>query len=315
MNGSGEEQGRRPEEIAFVCPACKGELVRCGDGWSCREEGIAFQSEEGTADFILPERREAVERFLARYQQVRKEEGWGGGPDAYYPALPYRDVSGRQSGIWRTRARTFDSFLAHLARGAGSRRVLDIGAGNGWLSVRLAERGYDVVALDINPDPEDGLGVLRRTAGGKRVLPVRAEFDALPFRPGSFDVAVFNASLHYSHDVVRTLEGAMQTVGANGSVYILDSPLYRDAASGTMMVQERERGFAQLFGIAPEGAQAGGFLTFGQIETMRGLYRVEEVRPRYGIRWRMRPAAAKVLGRREPATFEMLVIQQRPRED
>jgi predicted RNA methylase len=37
-------------------------------------------------------------------------------------------------------------------------RIADLGAGNCWLSYRLALRGHLPIAIDIQGDPLDGLG-------------------------------------------------------------------------------------------------------------------------------------------------------------
>src|SRR3546814_2260458 len=55
-----------------------------------------------------------------------------------YLALPYRDTDGTDRGQWRMRARSYDYIVRHLLEGG---RVLDLGAGNGWMSYRLAQIG------------------------------------------------------------------------------------------------------------------------------------------------------------------------------
>src|SRR6188768_2275737 len=104
----------------------------------------------------------AVEQFTREYRTVRRAEGWGSSDAAYYRALPYRDLTGRFESIWRIRARSFDTFVSRvlppLERRAAPEplKVLDLGAGCGWLSYRLALRGHVVVALDLLDDRLDG---------------------------------------------------------------------------------------------------------------------------------------------------------------
>ena len=88
-------------------------------------------------------RREQLAPFLAKYEEIREWEGRGSAHPAFYLALPFADLTGRFSGQWKIRARSFrylqSKILPRLEREYGSRfRVLDIGAGNGWLSYRLA---------------------------------------------------------------------------------------------------------------------------------------------------------------------------------
>jgi 2-polyprenyl-3-methyl-5-hydroxy-6-metoxy-1,4-benzoquinol methylase len=98
---------------------------------------------------LTPAGKARFERFVRDYEVVRAREGWGSQTPDYYLALPFKDLTNRHSWIWRIRARTLlclqDRILPELkkARSSGC-RILDIGAGNGWLSYRLAKGGYDL---------------------------------------------------------------------------------------------------------------------------------------------------------------------------
>src|SRR5579859_5371545 len=108
----------------------------------------------------------ALAQFAREYGTVRRAEGWGSHDGAYYRALPYRDLTGRFPGIWRIRARSYDTFVRRAIeplerQSARSLRILDLGAGSGWLAHRLARRGHRVLAVDLLEDPLDGLGATR----------------------------------------------------------------------------------------------------------------------------------------------------------
>ena len=74
-------------------------------------------------------------------------------------------------------------------------RVLEIGCGNGRLSFRYAEESRAVVGVD--PETKDLVAALaarpRHLAGRLTFVPAGAE--ELPFRDGSFDIAIFAWSL------------------------------------------------------------------------------------------------------------------------
>src|SRR4051794_35617189 len=87
------------------------------------------------------------QRFLEDYRQIRHAEGRGSNNPAYYRALPYRDLTNRNPGMWRMRAQTYRYFesnvLPAFERQAGhALDILDLGAGNAWMSYRLALRGH-----------------------------------------------------------------------------------------------------------------------------------------------------------------------------
>src|SRR5438128_1873783 len=142
---------------------------------------------------INPDRRQ----FLSDYRRIRSAEGRGSNDSEYYRTLPYHD-----SWQWRIRASTYDYFVKCILPKQRC-RILDLGAGNCWLSYRLRQRGHSPVAIDIFPDILDGLGAARHYPEYFPAL--EGDFDRLPFAGSSFDLAVYNASIHYSPDYRRTL--------------------------------------------------------------------------------------------------------------
>jgi hypothetical protein len=69
----------------------------------------------------------ARRQFLKDYARIRVAEGRGAEDSAYYRALPFEDLCGRNAAQWRIRARTFPYFLRCILP---KRRddVLDLGA-------------------------------------------------------------------------------------------------------------------------------------------------------------------------------------------
>jgi SAM-dependent methyltransferase len=254
-------------------------------------------------------------QFVREYQTVRRAEGWGSRDPAYYAALPYCDLSGRYPEIWRIRARSYDVLLSRVLQplersGAEPRlTVLDLGAGNGWLSARLVRRGYRAIAVDVLDDPFDGLRAVRQYLDRHRPAPVVGEFDHLPVPADSVDVAIFNASLHYSTDYARTLRESLRVLRWRGTLVVLDSPMYSDPTSGQRMVQEREARFLRTHGFASNALDCEHFLTPA---------RLAELSATLGVRWQLhtprldplttaRRQLDGVRARREPARFPVIV--------
>ena len=257
---------------------------------------------------------QARRQFLEEYRQVRYAESRGSDDPAYYQALPFRDLSGRNPAMWEMRARTYRYFerriLAPLEQALKRPLdILDLGAGNSWLSYRLSLRNHRPVALDIFSDPRDGLRAARHYP---RAFPlIEAEFDRLPLPAGRFDLAIFNSSLHYSADYARTLAEVRGCLRQSGAVVILDSPVYRRREHGEQMVAERRADFQRRYGFPSDAAGSIEFLDQPTIDRLARQLRLAWTiyRPWYGWRWFLRPWKAFVQRRRPPSRFWILVAR------
>jgi SAM-dependent methyltransferase len=288
--------------LKLACPTCRGEL---GEDASCACCGFRLEVRDGILRALRPERRQCFERFLEEYGAIRHAEGRGSRDPEYYRALPFTDLTGANSAQWRIRAATYRCFLRNVLPRA-SVDILDLGAGNGWFSARLYGMGHRPVAVDIFTDPLDGLGAAR-TVGSFPV--VEAEFDALPFAPGQFDLAVFNSSLHYSEDYRATLAEALRCLRPGGRVVVLDSPLYRRREDGERMREERHRQFDLRYGFRSDSVASIEYLYLGQVAEL-GIelgvnWRI--VQPWYGWGWHTRGLRAWLARRRPPSRFCILV--------
>ena len=185
--------------------------------------------------------------------------------------------------------------------------ILDIGAGSGWLAYRLALRGHDVIALDLLDDPLDGLGAKKHYEAG--FAAVLAEYDRLPLASEQVDLAVFNASLHYSTDYSATLRETLRVLRRQGTLVILDSPTYFDPTSGARMVHERQARFLATYGFASDALPSEHFLTPARLRALASDLGLEWQVHTPGLDWRS--AVGRAIGglraRREPARFPVIV--------
>jgi len=251
--------------------------------------------------------------FVTQYAAIRSAEGRGSEDPSYYQALPYVDTTGRNGDAWRIRSRSFDYFVRKiLAPFEGRLRrpldVLDLGAGNGWMSWRLMKRGHHVMAVDIFTDRLDGLGAIRRYA---RLDAIAADFDQLPVAGQSFDLVIYNASLHYSPNYARTLKEARRCLRPDGRIIVLDSPVYRKPEHGERMRSERQSFFERTYGFRSEALGSIEYLDEPALATLARDVGIQWQlsSPWYGWRWAMRPIIARLRGKRPPSRF--LVISGR----
>jgi len=250
-------------------------------------------------------------QFRAEYARHRAAEGRGYRGDALR-ALPYLR-SGPFSRQWAVRSRTFDAFVRHvLDRLKPNSDILDLGAGNGWLCYRAAQKGHRCVALDTRDDHVDGLGAAKEFLEEDPNLfrCVTASFEDLPFAPGSFDVTLFNASLHYAQDLRRTLLEASRVTRRGGILAILDSPFYRSAADGDAMVAEKKSRGTAFFGAQAEVLLSPNFIEYLTPERLSAAFpelRWVRKRVRYPLWYELRPLLARLKGERKPSRFDLWI--------
>jgi len=208
---------------------------------------------------------------------------------------------------WRIRARSYAKLKVLLENQVPeAAKILDLGAGSGWLCNRLFELGYTQCAVDLNVDQQDGLGAARNFSP---VWPcIQAEFDRLPLEDGQADAVVFNASFHYCVNRERTLREAIRVLIPGGLLVIVDSPIYADPASGEQMLREQQDYFEALIGERSDSIKSSGYLTWELLASLGNELGLEWTvdKPWYGVRWALRHWKAKLRRSREPATFAVL---------
>ena len=126
---------------------------------------------------------------------------------------------------------------------------------------------------------------------------------------GQADIAIYNASLHYSGDYRATLAEALRALRPDGQIVIMDSPIYSRDASGRQMIAERQAAFERTHGTRSDALPSVGYLTWAMLDDLArelGL-RWRAFIPWYGWRWARRPWRARLAGKREPSTFAVLV--------
>ena len=311
--------------LCLRCPACRraiGAVKRTApdvfeNGRRCDSCLMQIKNQKGIWSALTPERETYFRQFVTEYQLVRAAEGRGSNRAAYYLALPFRDLTGRNQQQWKIRARTFryleDRILPQFERSMPALDILDLGAGNGWLDYRLAERGHRPVAVDLLTNSADGLGAASHYFERLPNLFPRfqAEFNRLPFTDSQFDCAIFNAAFHYSERYEETLGEVIRCLRQGGWVVIADSPWYRNEESGQRMLEERKESFIACHGFASDSVNSEEYLTDEKMEALAVRFDLnwQVHHPYYGVKWSLRPAIARLKGKRAPSEFRIYVAQ------
>ncbi|HZD10770.1 MAG TPA: methyltransferase domain-containing protein [Candidatus Binatia bacterium] len=262
---------------------------------------------------LTPERAAHYERFMQNYEVVRRGESWGADDGAYYRALPFEDRSGRYPDVWRIRAASFRALLHEVVQPLAEARnrplrILDAGAGNGWLSYRLAQQGHCLLATDLRVDALDGLGACLWYMEQVTFEAAQATFEQLPVCDGALDLVVYGGSIHYAASYREALGEALRVLRDDGRIAILDSPVYRQEQSGNEMVSELYEDLRDSYGIDPRVVAHENFLTPARLDLLERQLGISWslIKPFYGWAWALAPWLARLQGHREPARFYVI---------
>lgn len=254
------------------CPQCHGDFLQemreSSSALRCRDCSAGYGINDHIPRLIIPELLNEIASFCEKYDAVRLREGWASETPDYYLNLPFRDLSGRHAHEWQLRAQSFRFLQNWLKKNYGSRnlRILDIGAGSGWMSRLLADQ-HEVFALDVNAGPH-GLAAL--PFGQRCFMAAQAELERFPLAGNSFDLVIANASLHYTHDLLQVFKQVSNVLRPGGKFLVMDSPVY-PTGEAARVAHQRSRAYYAQHGV-PELANNYGGLTeelFTQASALR----------------------------------------------
>lgn len=297
----------------LTCPRCGWTLdpeadeseVRCA---KCRGLYLCIA---GIWRLLTPEQHLAFDHFVNDYTKIRLAEGRGSEDPDFYRRLPKCDPRHPLAWQWRFHEQTLRCLTERILPRLGPNlRILDLGAGIGWLSNQLATRGHHPCAIDLTIDERDGLAAGRHYASDWPRI--QADFDHIPLLDNSVDGVIYNASLHYSTDYRSTLAEALRVLRPNGFIVVLESPVYKNIDSGRRMVAERHAHFERRFGTRSDAIRSIEYLTWDILAQLGRELELTWLRfyPWYGFRWAMRPWIARLKRKREPSRFPILLARK-----
>jgi ArsR family transcriptional regulator len=100
--------------------------------------------------------------------------------------------------------------------------VVDLGCGEGYLTIEAARWARRVVGVDQSPDVLARARDLARRRRVRNVAWKRGQLERLPLADASFDLALLSQALHHAEDPARALGEAARVLRPGGRVLVLD---------------------------------------------------------------------------------------------
>lgn len=192
-----------------------------------------------------------------------------------------RRAAGRQRRVWSGRVGSWDthgtaaltSVTAAVVKVAQARpglTVMDLGCGNGQVSIPLARQGADVLAVDVSPAMADSLRAEADRQGLTALTVIAASVEELDLPAGSVDLIVSSYALHHLRDAdkARLVLNAYRWLRPGGRLIIADMMFGRGGST-------RDRAIirSKLTALARKGP--GGWWRIAK-NVARYLLRVQE---------------------------------------
>ncbi len=105
--------------------------------------------------------------------------------------------------------------------------IADLGAGEGTLSLLLAQRAKQVIAVDSSDKMVDYGTQLARRQGAKTLEYRRGDLEELPIDDTSVDLALFSQSLHHAIHPEKAVAEAWRILKPGGRIALLDLGKHR----------------------------------------------------------------------------------------
>ncbi len=150
--------------------------------------------------------------------------------DVRYP-IGYPDLDEGKWFQWRTvpmiELSALDTYLfvksmiPHPAQ-----KIVEIGCGNGYLTLELARDGHDVIGIDLS---QDSIEVAERTraahpdpTGFGSLHYICADVNTWSLPEASFDAVIFNRALHHMNDLQQTMAKVTRLLKQGGRIICQD---------------------------------------------------------------------------------------------
>lgn len=118
--------------------------------------------------------------------------------------------------------RTWEGLCRGVLRLAPRVRYVDLGIGDGLLTMMLAEVAESVTAVDLSPEMLVQLETRAKAKGLHNIETIEGRIDDLPLEDESFEVAVFSQALHHADDPLQALKESRRILTPGGTLLVLD---------------------------------------------------------------------------------------------
>jgi len=131
--------------------------------------------------------------------------------------------------------------LLTWGRGRRPTRVLDVATGGGHTALAFAGLAPRVVAFDLTEAMLTAARTFARDRGAANIAFVAGDVEALPFRPGAFDLATCRIAPHHFPNPAAAVREIARVLTPSGSLLLEDILGHDDAECATFVTEVERR--------------------------------------------------------------------------
>lgn len=154
-------------------------------------------------------------------QQHGHSHGNGGGANAHMHRSSTAELIARFESPERDAYQRPEKVLAYLGDLKG-KRIMDIGAGSGYFSVKLAAQGAQVIAADVNEEFLAYIDERITKEGIKHIETRRIPYDAPGLANGEVDMVLIVNTYHHIEDRAAYFAKVKAGTTADGELVVID---------------------------------------------------------------------------------------------
>jgi len=186
---------------------------------SCRkgEENVDHHN-SGTAEQIIPDQSHQQDKAAGQTERAHHHNG---AANAHMHQSSVADLVKRFESPERDAYQQPEKVLQYLGEVAG-KTIMDIGAGSGYFSVKLAKKGASVIAADVNEEFQD---YLRNRIEENKLAHIelrKIPYDSPDLKDNEVDIALMVNTYHHIEDRVDYFKKVKAGIKENGEVVIID---------------------------------------------------------------------------------------------
>ncbi len=280
---------------------------------------VCRSNQNSIIDCITESGKREIDKFI-KYYVSKIPANETGRTDDEMLSLPFVERRKDKYGFWRPRARNFVKAMG-LIRSIepyGDGPVLDLGAGNCWLSRRLIEAGYLTISLDPIMEGSTGLsaGDIFQKQPGVNLIRVRGMMEEMPFADSSFKGIASSGSFHYSDNPSKTIAEIHRILKPEGWAVIYDSPVFIDEKDGVEMLKDKYKYFDSSNTLENIKYKPRWFIHLSEFINLASVagFDVEIIRTRSGVRHLADLVKNKLTANRKWPQFPILLLTKKGRK-